>query len=114
LGEQYKWHYHLLPSAKVFAFTSSSEGFPNVIGEAMSYGLPVIAYDCTAGPSDLINDEETGFLIEERDQMAYVEKLKTLMQDTALRNKQSGAALEKIKDFDAEKIAQQFFTFITQ
>jgi glycosyltransferase involved in cell wall biosynthesis len=29
----------------------------------MSYGLPVIAYDCTAGPSDLINDEETGFLI---------------------------------------------------
>jgi GalNAc-alpha-(1->4)-GalNAc-alpha-(1->3)-diNAcBac-PP-undecaprenol alpha-1,4-N-acetyl-D-galactosaminyltransferase len=100
--------------AKVFAFTSSSEGFPNVIGEAMSYGLPVIAYDCTAGPSDLINDEETGFLIEERDQMAYVEKLKTLMQDADLRNKQSGAALEKIKDFDAEKIAQQFFTFITQ
>ena len=100
--------------AKVFAFTSSSEGFPNVIGEAMSYGLPVIAYDCTAGPSDLINDEETGFLIEERDQKAYVEKLKTLMQDTDLRNKQSGAALEKIKDFDAEKIAQQFFTFITQ
>ena len=36
------------------------------------------------------------------------------MQDTDLRNKQSGAALEKIKDFDAEKIAQQFFTFITQ
>ena len=100
--------------AKVFAFTSSSEGFPNVIGEAMSYGLPVIAYDCTAGPSDLINDEETGFLIEERDQMAYVEKLKTLMKDTDLRNKQSSAALEKIKDFDAEKIAQQFFTFITQ
>jgi GalNAc-alpha-(1->4)-GalNAc-alpha-(1->3)-diNAcBac-PP-undecaprenol alpha-1,4-N-acetyl-D-galactosaminyltransferase len=100
--------------AKVFAFTSSSEGFPNVIGEAMSYGLPVIAYDCTAGPSDLINDEKTGFLIEGRDQKAYVEKLKTLMQDTDLRNKQSSAALEKIKDFDAEKIAQQFFTFITQ
>jgi hypothetical protein len=36
------------------------------------------------------------------------------MQDTDLRNKQSSAALEKIKDFDAEKIAQQFFTFITQ
>lgn len=100
--------------AKVFAFTSSSEGFPNVIGEAMSYGLPVIAYDCTAGPSDLIVDGETGFLIEERDQKTYIEKLRKLMQDEELRNKQSSKALEKIKDFDAEKIAQQFFTFITQ
>jgi glycosyltransferase involved in cell wall biosynthesis len=34
--------------AKVFAFTSSSEGFPNVIGEAMSYGLSVIACDYIA------------------------------------------------------------------
>ncbi|MBN1186454.1 MAG: glycosyltransferase, partial [Bacteroidales bacterium] len=32
--------------AKIFAFTSSSEGFPNAIGEAMSAGLPVVAYDC--------------------------------------------------------------------
>lgn len=100
--------------AKVFAFTSSSEGFPNVIGEAMSYGLPVIAYDCTAGPSDLIVDGETGFLIEERDQKTYIEKLRKLMQDEELRNKQSSKALEKIKDFDAEKIAEQFFTFITK
>ena len=100
--------------AKIFAFTSSSEGFPNVIGEAMSYGLPVISYDCTAGPSDLIDNKETGFLIEERDQKTYIEKLKKLMQDEELRNKQSIKALEKIKDFDAEKIAEKFFTFITK
>jgi GalNAc-alpha-(1->4)-GalNAc-alpha-(1->3)-diNAcBac-PP-undecaprenol alpha-1,4-N-acetyl-D-galactosaminyltransferase len=100
--------------AKIFAFTSSSEGFPNVIGEAMTYGLPVIAYDCTAGPSDLIDDKETGFLIEERNQKVYIEKLTKLMRDKELRNKQSSKALEKIKDFDAEKIAEQFFTFITK
>jgi GalNAc-alpha-(1->4)-GalNAc-alpha-(1->3)-diNAcBac-PP-undecaprenol alpha-1,4-N-acetyl-D-galactosaminyltransferase len=100
--------------SKIFAFTSSSEGFPNVIGEAMSYGLPVIAYDCTAGPSDLINNEETGFLIEERDQKTYIEKLRKLMQDEELRNKQSSKALEKIQDFDTEKIAEKFFTFITK
>jgi GalNAc-alpha-(1->4)-GalNAc-alpha-(1->3)-diNAcBac-PP-undecaprenol alpha-1,4-N-acetyl-D-galactosaminyltransferase len=100
--------------SKIFAFTSSSEGFPNVIGEAMSFGLPVIAYDCTAGPADLITDGETGFLIEERHQKTYIEKLKKLMQDPELRDKQGARALEKIKDFDAESIAEKFFTFITK
>jgi glycosyltransferase involved in cell wall biosynthesis len=48
--------------AKLFAFTSSSEGYPNVVGEALSAGLPVVAYDCIAGPSDMIDDGKTGIL----------------------------------------------------
>lgn len=98
--------------AKIFAFTSSSEGFPNVIGEAMSYGIPVIAYDCVAGPSDLIEDGETGFLIEERNQKAYEQKLNKLMQEPDLRNRLGAKSFEKIKDFDADVIADQFFNFI--
>ena len=39
-------------SSKIFAFTSSSEGFPNAIGEAMAAGLPVVAYNCVAGPAE--------------------------------------------------------------
>lgn len=98
--------------SKIFAFTSSSEGFPNVLGEAMSFGLPVIAYDCTAGPSDLIQDGETGFLIEERNQKSYEQKLKRLMQESELRNELGTKSLEKIKDFNAESIAEKFFSFI--
>lgn len=99
--------------SKVFAFTSSSEGFPNVIGEAMSYGLPVISYDCTAGPSDLIVQNETGFLIEERNHEAYIQKLKILLADSDLRRKQGENALQKIREFEADNIADRFFTFIT-
>ena len=47
--------------SKIFAFTSSSEGFPNVVGEAMSAGLAVVAFDCVAGPSELIQSGETDF-----------------------------------------------------
>jgi GalNAc-alpha-(1->4)-GalNAc-alpha-(1->3)-diNAcBac-PP-undecaprenol alpha-1,4-N-acetyl-D-galactosaminyltransferase len=99
--------------AKIFAFTSSSEGFPNVIGEAISYGLPVIAYDCTAGPSDLIINEKTGFLIEERDQKTYIEKLNMLIQNENLRSMQGKKSLENIVNFDADHIAKKAFNFIT-
>jgi GalNAc-alpha-(1->4)-GalNAc-alpha-(1->3)-diNAcBac-PP-undecaprenol alpha-1,4-N-acetyl-D-galactosaminyltransferase len=98
--------------AKIFAFTSSSEGFPNAIGEAMSFGLPVIAYDCIAGPSDLIEDGETGFLIEDRDQKVFEQKLSWLMQKADLRNRFAAKSLEKIKVFNSDLIADKFFNFI--
>ena len=98
--------------AKIFAFTSSSEGFPNVIGEAMSFGIPVIAYDCVAGPSDLIEDGKTGFLIEERNQKVYEQKLKKLMLEPDLRNRLGAKSIEKIKDFDEGIIADIFFNFL--
>jgi hypothetical protein len=76
----------------------------------MVFSLPVIFYDCTAGSSNLINDEETDFLTEERDP----KKIKKLMQSEELRNKQTIKALEKIKDFDSKNIADHFFTFVTE
>ena len=85
--------------AKIFAFTSSSEGFPNVVGEAMAFGLPVIAYDCVAGPSDLIEDGKTGFLIEERNQERYIKNLKRLMSDAGLRKTLGENGKEKTMAF---------------
>lgn len=100
--------------SKLFAFTSSSEGFPNVIGEAVSAKLPVIAYDCVAGPSDLIQDEITGYLIPERNEQLYVTRLKQLMENESLRAKMSANTDSIRLQFDASVIAAQFFQFITQ
>lgn len=36
-----------------------------VLLEAMSYGLPIISYDCKCGPKDLINNGLNGFLVPE-------------------------------------------------
>lgn len=94
--------------AKIFAFTSSSEGFPNVIGEAMSAGLPVIAYDCVAGPSDLITHNETGYLVSIHDTEMYTEYLKRLMVNAELRKHVGNNAKKKIKIFSIELIGKDF------
>lgn len=94
--------------AKIFAFTSSSEGFPNVIGEAMAAGLPTVAYDCVAGPSDLIEHEKTGFLIGLHDKARFKQALLKLMEDESLIQEQGRAAMLKTREFSVVNIAEQF------
>jgi len=99
-------------TSSIFAFTSSSEGFPNVIGEAMSAGLPVVAFDCIAGPSALIRDGETGFLAPLFDETEVGSKLGRLPSDEKLRAEMGKQAKLSIKDFALDKITDEFFQFI--
>lgn len=98
--------------SRIFAFTSSSEGFPNAIGEAMSAGLPVIAYDCVAGPSEMIKDSHNGFLVPLFDDNQFRLKLELLMKDDKKRIIFGRRGSEDIKEFSIEKIGNKFLNFI--
>ena len=98
--------------SSIFAFTSSSEGFPNAIGEAMSAGLPVVAFDCVAGPSEMITDGYNGFLVPLFDFGQFEDRLVRLMSDETLRKKLGFNAMESIKKFSSEKICKAFHDFI--
>lgn len=110
-GKQFNVEEYYLKS-KIFAFTSSSEGFPNVIGEAMSAGLPVVAFDCIAGPSELIRDNEDGFLIPLFNYELFREKLALLMDNEQLREKFGAAASVSIKRFSVDSIGEKFHSFL--
>ena len=99
--------------SKIFAFMSDSEGFPNVIGEALSAGLPVVAYDCAAGPRDMINDGENGFLVPLYDEVVFFEKLNYLISFEKARESMGLNAKQSLSKFDADLICEKFYKFIT-
>jgi len=99
-------------TASIFAYTSVSEGFPNVIGEAMSAGLPIVAYDCIAGPSDLVTHEKNGYLIPMQDEQLFLEKLQLLVNNGELREKMGFKSKELIRAFELEMICRQYEGFL--
>jgi glycosyltransferase involved in cell wall biosynthesis len=96
-------------SASIYAMTSHFEGLPMVLIEAQSYALPTISFDIATGPSDIIEDEKSGYLIEDNNLNEYANKLKTLMQDENLRAKMGAKSKEIVKSkFSKEVVMKQW------
>jgi len=66
-------------SAKLTVLTSIVEGFPNVLIESISYGTPVISFDCPSGPRDIIVPHENGILIEHLNVSAFANAIINVM-----------------------------------
>ncbi len=95
--------------ASIFAFTSESEGFPNALLEAISFGLPCLSFNCVAGPSDLIDHKKNGYLVNLYDVDAYIQYIKLLLNDESLRVDFGKHSLTKAKKFDIEIVGELFY-----
>ena len=76
----------LYRTADVFVLPSLVEGFPQTALEAMACGVPVIVSENTFG-SDVIHDEENGFIVPIRDAPAIAQRLCELAADAGLRQR---------------------------
>lgn len=92
-----------LLNASIYAFPSRSDGFGLVITEAMECGLPVVAFDCPCGPSEIIEDEKTGLLVKEQDINAFANALERLIKDEKLRFEMGKNAIKSVHRFYTER-----------
>ena len=90
--------------SEIFAFTSVSEGFPNVLLEAMNGGLACVSYDCVAGPSELIEDGENGYLVPVGHKEVFSERLLNLMKDSNCRSSMQVKAQRSVKSREASRV----------
>lgn len=84
-------------NADIYAMSSHYEGFGMVLAEAGSYGLPCVAFDIPTGPSDIIEHNVSGLLVENNDLVAYAKAIKTLIDDEAMRKRMGERARERIE-----------------
>lgn len=73
-----------------YIMSSSMEGMPNALMEAMAVGLPCISTDCPTGPYDLITDGENGYLVPVEDEKALAEKMEKIITMSAEERKALG------------------------
>ncbi|WP_392431963.1 glycosyltransferase family 4 protein [Yersinia sp. HM-2024] len=92
----------LYDQSGIYVMTSRFEGFPMVLLEAKASGLPIIAYDCDTGPSELIINNEDGFLIPFADSDAFTRHLILLMNDDDLRESMSLRSLKNAEKYKIE------------
>ncbi|BAL89764.1 putative glycosyltransferase [Actinoplanes missouriensis 431] len=67
--------------ASIFALSSRKEGLPMVLLEAMSTGLPVVAFDCPTGPADVVDDGVNGLLVPAEDVPGMAAGLSRLIEN---------------------------------
>jgi len=75
---------HLMAAMDVFLLSSRNEGQGRVLVEAMAVGLPVVAMR-SGGVGEVVEQGETGLLVEPGDLPAASETLFSLLEDPAMR-----------------------------
>ena len=76
-----------LEQAGIFALTSSYEGYPNALAEAMAAGLAVVSTACPIGPRTMVRHGVDGLLVANGDLQELSHALGQLMRDPSLRSR---------------------------
>lgn len=101
---------HLIADAALFVLPSDSEGFPNVLIEALATGLPVVSTDFAPnGVASEIIDGKNGMIVPCHDVCAMTTAMENVLtnKDILLYMKDNRERIKKI--YDEKQITQEFY-----
>ena len=104
--------YDLYQNYGIYVMTSRYEGFGMVLLEAKVKKLPLVSFDIDSGPSDIIEDGVSGYLVPPFDTDAMAERICELIEHPELRQKFSDHAWDNIDKFRKEAVVQKWVELI--
>lgn len=97
--------------AEIFCLSSRFEGFGMVLIEALAFGLPIVSFDCDAGPAEVL--EDTGsILVPVNDVSNLALSLIELMNNEDQRKNISVKSKEKAEVYQPKNIISQWVDLI--
>jgi glycosyltransferase involved in cell wall biosynthesis len=102
-----------LAKASIYALSSRFEGFPMTLLEALNCGLPVAAFDCPTGPSEIIVDGASGLLVPPEDTAELGAALCRLIEDEPFRRRLGHAARTTAAAYGPDAIRLRWETLFT-
>ena len=100
--------YKYMKRSTIYVLSSLYEGFPNVLIEAMTCGVPVISTIYNPCTNEIIEHEKNGLLVPVADEKALAESMFRLLNDEELRRSMSEEAKKNIRKFSIERITDQY------
>lgn len=103
---------NILLNSSIYLMTSFTESFGIVLIEAMSYGIPCVAFSSAEGATELIENGKNGYLIDNRNKEQYVEKIEYLIKNENIRIKMSEKCIETSLNYLGENIIKLWYEIL--
>lgn len=104
----------LMNKSSIYLMTSFTESFGIVLIEAMSHGLPCIAFSSAEGAREIINSGENGYLIKNRNYEMMIKKISDLIENPEERKKIGKNARKSIKKYTSDVVGEEWLTLIEE